>query len=264
MATIDGDGVYPPEESATILYIGQHETQREVPVTGELLGRAQSVGYDLLTAPITTSHFQSRVLQVLEEHVESLNKIKTPESVPLPLVSPLTPQDTDLTPEESNSSLIAVTSPWIDLGSSDPLIAHISRQVFNLEVAYAAFCGINNVLIHGPVSSEGTMQYGRAVQEALGLGPYLQLHVMLPMTGELEQDISAEGTHLSELAREQYAPLSPQEDDDAESELYGSWEVWDGIRTMCNYNTRLSIGTQSQKSSSSIFSSTFFLFGYPS
>ena len=238
------------DDAAPNMYIAHHQTQRSEPVSPDVLARAQDVGYNMLTAPITTSHFQSRVLTTLEEHVHALNQASDPNSVPSPLIAPLTPQDTDLTPEESNSSLIAVISPWIDLGSPDPLIALISRQVFSLELAYAAFCGINNVLLHGPVSDEGTMQYARAVLEALGFGPYLQLHVLLPMSGELEQDVSADGTHLAELAREQYLPAVEQsedvvddDDDEEEQELYSSWEVWNVIRTLCDYSNRLSIGT---------------------
>ncbi|KAK5121815.1 hypothetical protein LTR85_004690 [Meristemomyces frigidus] len=241
---MNGSGAYAPDEPATIMYIGQHETQRKDSVTGELLSRAQSVGYDMLTAPITTSHFQSRVLATLQEHVNALGDSSRPESVPLPLISPLLPVDTDLTPEPSNSSLIAITSPWIDLASPDPLIAHISRQVFNLEVAYAAFCGINNVMVHGPVSADGTTQYARTVLEALGLGPYLQLHVLLPMSGELEQDVSADGTHLAELARERYTAPVDEDEEESEPELYGSWEAWNAIRTMCNYSSRLTIALE--------------------
>ena len=247
--SLDNDGASPQDDAAPSMYIGHHETQRTEPVSRNLLARAQDLGYNMLTAPVTTSHFQSRVLSTLEEHVQALNEASNPDSVPSPLISPLTPQDTDLTPEESNSSLIAVISPWIDLGSPDPLIALISRQVFSLEVAYAAFCGINNVILHGPVSDDGTTQYSRAVLEALGFGPYLQLHVLLPMSGELEQDVSADGIHLSELAREQYLSVveePEEEDDEVERELYSSWEAWNAIRTLCDYSNRLSIGTQMQ------------------
>ncbi|KAK5687181.1 hypothetical protein LTS10_001319 [Elasticomyces elasticus] len=244
MASITGSSAaFSAAEPPTILYIGQHETQRTEPVNANLLRRAQSVGYDILTAPITTSIFQSRVLALLQAHVEVLNSAPAADSVAFPIISPLTPEDSDLVPEDSNSSLIAVTSPWIDIGSDDPLIAHISEQVFSLEVAYAAFCGISNILVHGPVNAQGTVRFARAVLEALGLGPYVQLHILMPMTGELEQDISADGTHLAELARPKYCP-EDDVDDEAEPELYGSWETWNTVRTMCLYSTKLSVALE--------------------
>lgn len=157
----------------------------------------------------------------------------------MPLVSPLNPQDTDLTPEDTNSAFIASTSPWIDLGSPDPIIAHVSRQVFNQEIAYAAFCGISNVLVRGPISKGGVTQYARTITEALGTGPYLQLHIPVPMVGELESD-GSETTNLAELVRPQYHHI---EDEDEQEDLYGSWDVWNSVRSFCNYHPRLSIGT---------------------
>ena len=226
-----------PDEPPAILYIGHHESQRQSPLSTDLVQRAHYAGYDILTAPITKPHFQSRVLATIQEYVDLL-ATKSSARVPLPLISPLTPLDTDFAPAESNTSVIAVTSGWIDFASPDPLIAHVSRQVFNLEVAYAAFCGISNILVQGPVSNRRTTQYGRTILEALGLGPYINMQILLPMTGELEE--SPDGTHLGELARPEH--LDDQLDDESELDLYETWETWNTIRQVCNYNTRLSIG----------------------
>ncbi|TKA35337.1 hypothetical protein B0A54_13416 [Friedmanniomyces endolithicus] len=199
MTSINGGQGLPVEEPSTVLYVGQHETQRSEQVSLDLLRRAQDLGYDLLTAPITTPKFQSRVLELLESQIYRLETSDATSSIPLPIISPLSPEDSDLVPEDSNTSLIAVASPWIDIGSLDPLVAHVSQQVFILEVAYAAFCGVSNVLVHGPTTSEGTVRFARSALEALGLGPYVHLHILMPMTGELEQDVSADGTHLAEM-----------------------------------------------------------------
>lgn len=225
------------DEAPPVMFIGHHESQRTLPVSSQFLGQAQAAGYDLLTAPITTDDFQSRVLAKLSDYVQKLQTASFADRVPLPTISPLMPKDTDFSPEDSNSSILGVVSPWIDLGSPDPLIAHISRQVFNLEVAYASFCGVNNVLVHGPITGSDTTQYSRAILEGLSLSPYVQLNIIMPMTGELELE-GAESAHLSELARPQYIP-ELDEDDDGEPELYASWETWNTIRTMCKYSTKL-------------------------
>lgn len=200
---------------------------------------AQDLGYDMLTTPISTPDFQSKVVARVEEHVEKLSKSADPASVPMPLISPFTPKDTKLTPDDSNSALIAVVSSWIDLGSNDPLIANISLQVFNLEMAYAAFCGIQHVMLNGPLPGSNVVQYARAVSESLGMGPYIHLNVLLPMVGELEHE-SGDGTHLAELANEQDVTL-PEEDDPSE-DVFSSWDTWDTLRTVCNYDSRLSVG----------------------
>ncbi|KAM3424636.1 Protein arginine N-methyltransferase [Cercospora zeina] len=228
-----------PQEIPTALCIGHHESQRNVAVTPELLGQANLAGYDMITAPLTTPHFQSRVLARLEDYVKEIKTVKNTEAVPLPTISPLMPEDTDMGPDEGNIAIIGVVSPWIDIGSTDPLLAHVSRQVFALEVAYAAFVGIGNVIVHGPIEGSNHVQYARAILEGLGLGPYVQVQILLPMTGELELE-GAEGAHLSELAREKYMPVPSEE----EPELFGTWETWNTIRTMGQYSNKLTVALE--------------------
>lgn len=234
------------DELPTIIYVGQHESQRTVTVTQELQAKSQALGYDLLTAPITTEHFRSRVLATLEDFVPQLqDRDPNQESVSWPQIASFRPEDTDLEPLESNSALIGVLSPWIDLGSPDPLIANVSRQVFELEVAYAAFCGVSNLLVPGPLAESDRMQYARAILEGLGLGPYVHLHILMPMSGELELE-GSDGAHLAQLARSQYVPEPNEDDDDDEEDpevdLFGSWEAWDTVRNVCNYSNKLSLG----------------------
>lgn len=230
-----------PSEPMELWFIGQHETNRTVSGgPSQVLREAQDLGYDMLTTPISTPDFQTRVVAQLEEHIQKLSQSTDQDNVPMPLISPFTPKDTDITPADSNSALIAVSSPWIDLGSTDPLIANVSLQVFNLEIAYAAFCGIQHVMMHGPLPGSNVVQYARAVAEAIGMGPYISLHVLMPMIGELEHE-SGDGTHLAELAREQDVVLP--EEDDAE-DPFSSWDTWDALRTVCNYDSRVSVGKQ--------------------
>jgi protein arginine N-methyltransferase 5 len=227
----------PPEEPATTFFVGHHETQRTGSVSDELLAQAEGLGYDFVTTPITTPVFHSRVLKLITTHIEEFQLHKSSTSIPLPLISPLTPKDTVLTPVASNPSRIAIASPWIDLGSAIPIVAHFSRQVFNLEIAYAAFCGINNVIVYGPVEGSDPVQYARAIHAALGLGPYLQLHILMPITGELELEYP-DGTHLSELA----SADTDKGGEETETDSYAAWQTWDTIRTLCSYSNKLSVG----------------------
>lgn len=210
----------------------------------------------MLTTPITTSHFHTRVLTLLACHISALvdrtnssiiSSTSLAPDLPAPLVSPLTPLDTNPTPNESVSQLLAVTSPWIDLASPDPLIADVSRQVFNLEIAYAAFCGIGNIIVQGPSCHYGRItaarlsQYARAIQEALTLGPYLQLQVLLPMTEVAEEENGEKGGSLAPFIREQYLEHAELQRK-SKTDLYGTWDIWNIIRTTCKYHSRLSVG----------------------
>lgn len=238
--TNGGNTSIVPDELAPILYVGHHETQRNIAVTGDLVGNALDSGFDMITVPITTSHFQSRVLSILQAHVDQSTS-SNPHIASPPLITPLMPIDTDLTPELGHLSLVAATSAWIDLASPDPLIANISRQVFSLEIAYAAFCGVNSIVVFGPTPEGNALQFARAIIEALSIGPYLQLSIVLPMHGEAE--INVDG-HLAELARPEYLDQTLP-DEEPPLNLFSSWDVWNTIRSACNYNTRLTVGTSS-------------------
>jgi protein arginine N-methyltransferase 5 len=219
-----------------VFYIGQHETLRTVPLSTDLISASQDLGYDFLTTPITSLIFQERVVSLVSNHFDSIKTSNGASSTPLPSLQPFTPEDTCITPDDGNISLVAIASPWIDLGSTDPIIRHVSRQVLSAELAYAAFCGISNILIFGPLPDSDVIQYARAIYEGLGLGPYLNLHILLPVTGELEQD-HVDGVHLSDLANG-----TNGYDSEELEEAFGVWNVWNTIRTICNYSNKLSIG----------------------
>ncbi|KAL4904908.1 hypothetical protein BDW74DRAFT_23616 [Aspergillus multicolor] len=232
--------------------IGQHESKRTIPITSEVVQLAHESNYDMLTTPITTPHFHSRVLSLLSSHLADIQAVSHDDPRTLmttgntrPLVVPqLGPADTHLTPNEAMSQLVGVTSSWIDMCSPDPLIADLSRQVFMLEVAYAAFCGIGYLLIPGPklhhkgMHSDGVSYYARAIQDAVTLGPYIQFHIWLNMVDHHELEVDEMGD-LAPLAREEFF------EDGIETpkiDLFGTWDAWDAIRRTCKYHSRLFVG----------------------
>lgn len=199
----------------------------------------------MLTSPLTTPAFQSNVQTLLTLYQAKLDQGSLPEEIPAPLIPAFTPADTPLLPQDSVSQLLATAAPWMDLASPDPVISNISRQILNLEIAYAAFCGIQNVVIQGPtlyaavVGSSMLTQYARTIKEALTIGPYVQLHVLLPMIPTKRKPASIQ-PHLSDFAR-----VSNDEDLSESADPWSPWEAWNLIRTVCNYNSRLSVGKES-------------------
>lgn len=192
----------------------------------------------MMTRPITTPNFQARVLALLDSYFEAVSNAPSPEAVPYPLVAPLTPEDTTLAPDEYISTMIAVSAPWIDLASQDPVIAHVSRQVFNHEIAFAAFCGVNNVMIQGPnlETSAVISQYARSLSHALEVGPYIQLQVLLPMQPN-DSSVCQEDLNLAGRARDAYLAKETAPNDELRS-----WDAWELIRSTCKYHVRLSVG----------------------
>ncbi|EGE04753.1 methyltransferase RmtC [Trichophyton equinum CBS 127.97] len=194
--------------------VGQHESDRKFLITNEISQLAHDDGYDMLTTPITTPHFQSRVLSLLSSHLSTVHQpvqdttgtyFTSRNSAPLKIPS-FTTADTNLRPEGTNSYVVAVSSRWIDMCSPDPLIADISRQVLLLELAYAAFCGVHHAIIpgpklhHGSSHGDGLVYYARAIQEVLTTAPYIRINIWLPVVDNPELESGPNGD-ISPFAR---------------------------------------------------------------
>ena len=195
----------------------------------------------MLTTPITTPQFHSTIQAILSTYiVESSHD----GDLPVPLIPPLKPEDSPLFPTDSIAQYIAISSPWIDLASPDPIISNVSRQILNLELAYAAFCGIQHVIIRAPLTlgynkRQIVSQFARAVSEALAIGQYLQLHILFPITPGKSKG-NEDPSHLSRFAQPNVSESDSKPGQD--SEAWESWEAWDLIRNVCNYSGRISVG----------------------
>lgn len=202
--------------------------------------------YDLLTTPISTPHLYTEALKLLTSYFEELDVGVSADEIPTPLLPPFKPSETYLTPSETVGQLLAFTSPWIDLSSPDPVISSVSKQVFNQEVAYASFCGTGNIIVYGlnlrrgRTSFDGLAQYARAIHEALSVGPYVHIHILLPIAANPDGDNAVGDGHLSPLARREYRVSV--DGSNKGSDLLDAWDAWNTIRTLCKYNSRLSVG----------------------
>jgi protein arginine N-methyltransferase 5 len=192
----------------------------------------------MLTSSVTNDHFHTRVLSLLNSYTQTLSES---QSQPLPLIPALDNLDTPLGPTDNLGQLIIFTSSWIDLSSPDPVISHLSRQVFHLEIAYAAFCGATNVVVPGPRLAHGqagVSQYARSIAEALVTGSYIQLHVQLSMDGQQPSPSEEDLGDLARFARPEFE-LSTEA---TTVNSWSSWDAWNTIRSVCKYHSRLAVG----------------------
>lgn len=210
----------------------------------------------MVTGPITSKAYHPRVLAQLSAHQRSceaaaplISSSGAAIPAPFPTLTPLTSEDTDLAPSEIISQLVCTTSCWIDLASHDPLIADVSRQVLCQEMAYASFCGASHVMIEGPslresrsLSHDGLTQFARAIQEALRLTPYAQIHIRLPIVFSSKPDTAQSDLADLALNARRKTLMSTEVDDSLAIDHLTSWDVWHLIRNVCRYNPRLSVG----------------------
>ena len=200
----------------------------------------------MVTSPITTSHFQSRMLALLSTNLardsHQFNGVDHSNGHKLfPTISALTPADILLSPNDSMSQIIAVTSSWIDLCSPDPWIADLSQQILKLEVSYAAFCGVMHVIIPGPRlsnSASSLPQFARTILDTLACGPFMSFYLWLPM---IEERLIDNGK-IGDLTT--FADATKDSSDLGgchRIDIFNTWEDWHYIRSFCKHNSRLSI-----------------------
>jgi protein arginine N-methyltransferase 5 len=199
----------------------------------------------MLTSPITTPQFQSSVIKLVRDHLAHL---ETHPGTPPPIIPPLRAVDTPLAPGDIVSQLVCCVSPWIDLASPNPLISSISRQVLALEVAYASFCGVGNIIVPGPRAhgarsrdASGLVQYARAIEEALGVSGYIHMAIEIPMI-DFGDEVDIIGEDLAGLVPEVYDAEEERQWAENGADEFATWDSWNTIRTMCDYNSRLSVG----------------------
>ena len=204
--------------------------------------------YDMMTTPITTDYFHDRVRRLVWETMDARKKNPATGHEPqAPTIPPLTDLDTNLAPTEYTSQLLAFSSPWIDLCSPDPLIYSISKQVLSMELAYAAFCGIDFVFVaapklyHGDVMTQGTTEYAMAIQAGLTVSTHMNISLVFPMIADPTLDETDEEKHFASLTRDEFLDYA-EEMRPSKVDNFGTWDAWNLIRTICKYNSRLFVG----------------------
>lgn len=183
--------------------------------------------------------YQSHVSALATSHSE---KDRTNPSLPDPIVPTLTEKDTTLGPSAHIGNALAYSSPWIDLGSANPFIASISRQVLNLEVAFANWCGVRSIIIPGPRRDEdgrAIAQYARAIKETFDVANRVNIIIHLPMYREpgLEEKVAL---LTPELLGQDFGDAKVAQSE--EIDLFGAWDTWHTIRSVCDYAPRLYVG----------------------
>ncbi|KAL9626077.1 MAG: hypothetical protein Q9204_007600, partial [Flavoplaca sp. TL-2023a] len=233
-------------ENLPVYYVGQHESKRQVAISPHTVSQAFDCNYDMITTPITTPMFHSRVLSLLSNHFSEHKDGYLPDATPT--VTSLAATDTAITPGDTIQKLVGTASPWVDLSSPDPVVYNISCQVLELEISYAAFCGLGNVVLQGPnlqyggSHGEGVVKYAYAVQELLALNNYTQILIHLPMMYHPDQAGDDVEGSLSICTRQEYI----EEGGRSKHDLLGTWDAWHIIRTLCKYNSRLFVATHAQ------------------
>ncbi|KAK9377399.1 PRMT5 arginine-N-methyltransferase-domain-containing protein [Lipomyces chichibuensis] len=174
-------------------------------------------GYDVLSVPITNPHFRSRVSRILQS-------VSDPAIVPH-IAPPIYPEVNFVPNSTYAQHVLGMCAKWIELDSTDPQIAGVSSQILKHELSYASFCGLSYVIVPGPTRRNNVASYAESLNTVLAAVPYINIIVHLAMA-----EAGVEDTSGSEVPE----PV----------DAMSIWDIWNSVRTICDYSSRLSVGLQ--------------------
>ncbi|KAJ6531741.1 PRMT5 arginine-N-methyltransferase-domain-containing protein [Mycena capillaripes] len=217
-----------------------------------LSGQARSKGYDLVCLPLTTDKWKKRWTEMcllptgtdLDADMAAEKLAEAWRAKPGFLLDEVT-----ITQLEEAEAVTVLISEWLELDAADDWVRHDAEIALQQELAYASYLNIQTAILPAPRSREYVSSYARTVNACLKNTPYMHLSIRLPIYNPsvLEGHLSPTPSSPS-LRSPSPAPSTPRlviHDDrgseTASGNLDGTWEMWDVIRSICNYNTRLSL-----------------------
>ncbi|KAG6861031.1 hypothetical protein C0995_004734 [Termitomyces sp. Mi166 len=233
-------------------------SEYESPVL-QLLSEARSKGYDSISLPLTTDKWKARwaemcLLNDRESEIKAEQKAERWRSRPGFLVDEVT-----LTRLDETEGVTVIISDWLELDATDDWVRHDAEIALQQELAYASYLNIQSAILPAPRNRDHVASYARIVNSCLKNTPYIHLSIRLPIYNPSvlhtnPTSTSASSSPLLDARSPRFintAPSTPRSlvsgssseklSAAPESELNVTWEMWDLIRSICDYNTRLTL-----------------------
>ncbi|KAH9912809.1 PRMT5-domain-containing protein [Fomitopsis serialis] len=132
--------------------------------------------------------------------------------------------------------VVAVASEWLELDATDDWVRHDSETALLQELAYASYLNITSAILPPPKHRSQLASYARAVNTCLNAVPYMELSVCIPIYDPVMLHASSSaGSAVNITTVSSPSVLFSDEPSVA------TWEMWDAIRTVCEYNPRLTL-----------------------
>ncbi|KAF7312309.1 Protein arginine N-methyltransferase [Mycena indigotica] len=213
-----------------------------------LSSQARSKGYEVVCLPLTTDSWKKRWTEMcllptgadLAADMAAEKLAEAWRTKPYFLLDEVT-----ITQLEEAEGVTAIASEWLELDASDD-------WALQQELAYAAYLNIHATILPPPRNREHVTSYARAVNACLKTHPYMHLSIRLPIYNPtvLEGHLTPLPDSMSPqlLGSLSPTPSTPRlvvsddrSSDSPPTNLDATWEMWDVIRSICDYNTRLTL-----------------------
>lgn len=165
-------------------------------------------GYSCFLLPITNQSYK----EVCKSYFHSSPKSMDTLNAPFPEF-----HHTDLHPCLDIHNIVGLVSSWLELDNDDLIINEFSSQVLINELSYGHHLGIDKYMLSPPKNINNIQVYASNIAKILKLFPSIQISISLPMC----QDYNESNKEFFDL--------------------YSTWDTWNVIRTLCNYNENLHV-----------------------
>ncbi|KAF8340642.1 PRMT5 arginine-N-methyltransferase-domain-containing protein [Cantharellus anzutake] len=157
--------------------------------------------------------------------------------------------EVNITRLEEAEGTIGMAADWLELDSPDAWVRYDSELALKQEISQASYLGIHTVILPPPRNRAHVTDYARAVNACLiaatGGSLYTHLSIRIPVyvpsiTPLGNNSPCLQATSLpSASSLNSFGSIPGPSIPDAD--LNATWEMWDTIRTICDYSPRLSL-----------------------
>ncbi|KAG6837372.1 hypothetical protein H0H93_010530 [Arthromyces matolae] len=227
----------------------------------QLLSETKAKGYDSITLPLTTEKWKKRweEMCLLPPGSDKEDEIRAEQAAEKWRSRPgFLSDEVTVTRLDEAEGVTVIISDWLELDSVDDWVRHDAEIALQQELAYASYLNIQSAILPTPRNRDHVASYARIVNSCLKNTPYMHLSIRLPIynpsvlhsnsnapssppLGFLSSAESLGSLSSSPSGPRLLVPGSQKLTTAPESELNATWEMWDLIRSMCNYNTRLTL-----------------------
>ncbi|CAL1716513.1 unnamed protein product [Somion occarium] len=214
---------------------------------------ARSKGYEAIAIPLTNDKWKARWSEMcllptgdIPDRQSLEGQAEAWRSNPAFMRNEVT-----ITRLDEAEGVVAFASEWLELDASDDWVRHDAETALLQELAYASYLNVHAVILPSPRNRAHVASFARAVNAALKAIPYMQLSVRIPIYDRSLMQLAAAasgvaspnspGTSSSPNGGKGNPFIGSGAGEVSDQPSIASWEMWDTIRTICEYNVRLSL-----------------------
>ncbi|KII89931.1 hypothetical protein PLICRDRAFT_40111 [Plicaturopsis crispa FD-325 SS-3] len=257
---------YTPDDIETAATREAYATY-ETPIL-YLAARATEENYDAICLPLTNDNWKRRwremcILPAGEDRDDNIaaaeQRAEDWRSKPAFLL-----EEVNVTRLDETQRVMGVISEWLELDATDDWVRHDAEIALGQELAYASYLNITSVMLPPPRNRAHVASYARAVNACLKKTSMMELSIRLPIydpsvfqskpsprdsfmdTDSPASSSSSASLRFSsaskpKLSLSESSSLKSKSPQAPEGELNATWEMWDVIRSVCDYSPRLTL-----------------------